>query len=450
MRNHVAYSISILCLIGLTLYITCQFLANRWTRQTETLMTYPEIQLETKSTDWPQWHGPSRDNRSKETGLLKTWPKPGPRLIWKANGLGQGWSSPSIAYAHIFVTGTEEKKEFLACLDLNGHLKWKVFYGSAFKRYPGARATPTVDNGCVYVISGSGEVACIDIKKEMIKWKLDGFAIFQGKRHHFGTAESPLVFNNKVFYTPCGAQTTVVALNKYTGQTVWQSPSIGDQTGYVSPILIRHGTRDIFLTVTGMHIVAIDPNTGDIDWTYPYVLNHMTRKSVKPLIQNAVSPLYYNGQIYVTSGYNHVGVALQLSEDGRNVSLLWENQTLDCHHGGVILHDGHIYGSSWHSNFTGNWVCLDWKTGHVLYDYHWFDKGSILYADSTLYCYEEQEGHIALVKASPDSFEIISSFKITMGTGEYWAHPVICDGCLYVRRGDSLMAYDIKEKDIQE
>jgi outer membrane protein assembly factor BamB len=78
-----------------------------------------------------------------------------------------------------------------------------------------------------------------------------------------------------------------------------------------------------------MHIVAIDPNTGEIDWTYLYVRNHMTRNSAKPLIQNAVSPLYHNGQIYVTSGYNHVGEALQLSKDGRNVSLLWEDRTLD-------------------------------------------------------------------------------------------------------------------------
>ena len=446
MRKHITIILGSLCLIGLVLYLTCLLLANRWTHRTEAPTAQQEMQLEAKATDWPQWHGPSRDSRSKETGLLKTWPGSGPQLIWKADGIGQGWSSPSIAYAHIFVTGTESKREFLACLDLKGHVQWKVFYGSAFKRYPGARSTATVEDGRVYVISGRGEVACIDIPMEMIKWKLDGSTIFKGKTHGFGTAECPLVFDNKVFYTPCGDQTTVVALNKYTGQTVWQSPSIADQTAYVSPVMIRHGTRDILLTVTGMHIVAIDPSTGNIDWAYPYVRNHMTRNSIKPLIQNAISPLYYDGQIYVTSGYNHVGVALQLSEDGRSVSLLWEDRTLDCHHGGVILHNGHIYGSSWHSNFTGNWVCLDWKTGRVRYDCHWFDKGSILYADNMLYCYEEQGGHIALVKPTPDSFEIISSFQITMGTGEHWAHPIISDGCLYVRRGDSLMAYDVKQR----
>jgi len=446
MHKYTASILGILCVIGLLLYAASLLLVNWWTRQTEAPGAHQEMRLEARPTDWPQWHGPSRDNRSSETGLLQSWPDSGPQLLWKADGLGRGWSSPSIRYARIFVTGADDMREFLACLDLAGNAEWKVFYGSAFKRYPGARSTPTVEDGCVYVISGSGEVACIDIKKEMIKWKLDGFTVFQGRNHHFGTAESPLIFNDKVFYTPCGDRTTVVALNKHTGQTVWQSPSLNDQTGYASPIMIRHGTRDALLTVTGMHIVAIDPDTGDFDWTYPYVRGHMTRRSTKPLIQNAVSPLHHDGQIYVTSGYDHVGVALQLSEDGRGVSLLWEDRTLDNHHGGVILHDGRIYGSSWHSNFTGNWVCLDWRTGRVLYDCHWHDKGSILYADGMLYCYEEQEGHFALARPSPESFEVVSTFQLTMGTGEHWAHPVISDGRLYVRRGGSLMAYDIEQR----
>jgi len=446
MRNRAVLSLGVLCLVGLALYKTSMLLVDQWVWRTEPPAIQQEEQLAVNAEEWPQWHGANRDNRCTETGLLRVWPPRGPRLIWNCDGLGQGWSSPTIAGGRVYVTGTENGKEFLTCLDLKGQLKWKVSYGSAFRRYPGARSTPTFDGGNIYVISGSGEVVCISARQAMIKWKLDGFTIFQGKRHHFGTAESPLVFDGKVFYTPCGHLTTMVALSKQTGQVVWQSPSLNDQTGYVSPVMIRHGERDILLTVTGMSIVALDPNTGAMDWTYPYVLEHQTRRSVKPLIQNAVSPLYCDGQIYVTSGYNHVGVALQLSEDGTRVSLLWEDRNLDCHHGGVILHDGYIYGSSWHSNFTGNWVCLDWKTGRVSYDCHWFDKGSILYADSMLYCYEEQGGHIALVRPTPDSFEIISSFQVTMGTGEHWAHPVICDGCLYVRHGDSLMAYDIKQR----
>ena len=109
------------------------------------------------------------------------------------------------------------------------------------------------------------------------------------------------------------------------------------------------------------------------------------------------------------------------------------------------MHNGFIYGSSWHSNLKGGWVCLDWRTGRVMYDHIWHNKGSILYADEMLYCYEEKKGHIALVRPIPKAFDIVSSFQIKKGSGEHWAHPVICDGRLYIRRGDSLMAYDVKD-----
>src|SRR5690349_7879203 len=52
--------------------------------------------------DWPQWQGPDRTAISKETGLLKEWPKEGPPLAWKITGLGAGYSGPSIAAGRIF------------------------------------------------------------------------------------------------------------------------------------------------------------------------------------------------------------------------------------------------------------------------------------------------------------------------------------------------------------
>lgn len=396
--------------------------------------------------EWPQFHGPNRDNCLTETGLLKSWPRNGPELLWKYQGVGKGWSSPSLAGGYIFITGVEDEREFLNCLSLSGALKWKVYYGSASKIYSGARSSPTIDDGYAYVISGTGEVVCIDLKKRLIEWKINGYKLFEGKSHNFGIAESPLVFDGKVFYTPCGKKTTLVAFDKKTGGVVWKSESIDDQSAYVSPIIIRRGTQDIIVTLTGMNIIGVEPKSGELLWKYPYVEKHKTKDKINTLIQHAVMPVYKDGQLYVTSGYDHPGIALKLSEDGRQVSLIWEDRTLDCHHGGVILHEGYIYGSSWHNNLNGNWVCLDWKTGQVMYNQKWIGKGSILYADQMLYCYEEREGNIALVNPSPKGFEIISSFQITEGTGEHWAHPVICDGRLYIRRGDFLFVYDIKQK----
>ncbi len=437
--------IAVIIFVSLLLYKGSLFLVDKLFLPAENT----DSQEESKTTmefEWPQFHGPNRDNRSIETGLLKSWPDKGPKLLWKYNGLGKGWSSPSIAAGLIFITGTEDEKEFLSCLNLDGTFQWKVFYGTASKMYPGSRSSPTFNDGYVYIISGTGEVVCIDVRKQMIEWKINGYRLFNGDCHHFGTAESPLVFDNKVFYTPCGKRTTMVAFDKHTGEIVWESESLDDLSAYVSPIIINQERQTIIVTVTGMYIIGVDPKTGEFLWKYPYVENHKTKAKINTLIQNAITPIYHDEQLYVTSGYDHVGIALKLSEQGRKINLLWEDNTLDCHHGGVILHDGYIYGSNWHNNLNGNWICLDWKTGQVMYDHKWFGKGSILYADGMLYCYEERQGNIALVKPVPEGFEIVSSFQIKEGTGEHWAHPVICNGCLYIRRGDSLMAYDIKKK----
>jgi len=397
--------------------------------------------------EWPQWQGLIRDSRSPETKLLQNWPQQGPKLIWKCDNLGQGWSSPTIADGYIYVTGTEKKKEFMVCLDLAGQFKWKVIYGLAAKSYSGARSTPTYDEGNAYVISGIGEVVCVDTRKSMITWKLKAYEIFHGECGNFGIAESPLIVDDKLIYTPCGKQTTMVALDKTTGGTVWKSQSINDISAYVSPTIIKRGSQNIILTVTGSYIVGVNPDTGEILWKYLYLKNDDKRKNLRgTLMANAITPLYHEGQIYVTSGYNHGGVALKLSEDGQSAQVVWENKILDCHHGGVVYHDGYIYGSSWNGNVDGNWVCLDWQTGRVMYDHHWFGKGSIIYADDMLYCYEEEKGHLALVKAIPEKFDIISSFQVSTVKGENWSHPVICDGRLYMRYGDVLLAYDVKQK----
>jgi len=150
--------------------------------------------------------------------------------------------------------------------------------------------------------------------------------------------------------------------------------------------------------------------------------------------------------LYITGGYNHVGIMFKLSEDASSVEKTWTDTTLDCHHGGVVLVDGNIYGSNWFDNSRGNWCSVDWKTGKMNYEKNWFTKGSIIYADGMLYCYEEKNGNFGLVKPDPQQFEVISSFKVPMGKGPHWAHPSIRDGMLYVRHGDVLMAFDIRGK----
>lgn len=392
-----------------------------------------------QSADWTQWRGLNRNGISDETGLLKEWTAEGPKLLWSIEGIGAGFSSPSISNGAIYVTGMKDNKEFLTCTDLSGKIKWSVEYGKAFTAsFPEARTTPTIDGDFVYVISGSGEIVCFDAASGNIKWSVEAFKIFEGRYGAWGIAESPLIVDDKIIYTPCGDKTTVVAFNKNTGDTVWASESLNDQSGYVSPILANIGERKQIITVTGRYVIGVDASNGNIDWK-------VDNKDISsPGDINCVSPIYYDKGVFVTSGYNDAGALIKLSDDGKNASVAWVNNDLDTHHGGVVLVDGYIYGSNWINNERGNWLCLDWNSGKTMYETKWNNKGSIISADGMLYCYEEQKGTLGLAKASPDGFNVVSSLKIALGQGAHWAHPVISNGILYMRHGDALMAYDIK------
>ena len=190
------------------------------------------------------------------------------------------------------------------------------------------------------------------------------------------------------------------------------------------------------------HIFAVDASNGEILWKVAHA------KPPKPdweLIK-CVTPLYHNGMVYVTGGYDAGGMMIKIAEDGKNAKVAWTDNVLDVHHGGAVLVDGYIYGSNWLNNSDGNWCCIEWNTGKKMWEEHWNCKGSVIAAEGMLYIYDEKKGNVGLVKVNPGKFDLVSSFKVDKGnSGPFWAHPVIHNGILYVRHGDKLMAYRIKE-----
>jgi outer membrane protein assembly factor BamB len=296
------------------------------------------------------------------------------------------------------------------------------------------------------LIDGRGKIVCIDGKNGREKWAVNAYKKFEGVYDEWEIAESLLVVDDKVIYTPGGYKTTMVALNKHTGETIWTTASLRDSTAYVSPLLIRRGGRQIIVNVTSNYLVGVDAADGVMLWNYKYSSIDPPQWHPRAPIINCNTPLYHQGRIFVTSGYDHLGAMFSLSGDGLRIEFVWKAPALDTHVGGVVLVNGYIFGSNWISNSKGNWVCLDWETGKVMYEKEWQTKGSIISAENRLYCYDERRGNVALVRAVPDDFDIVSSFRITQGKGPHWAHPIIDDGVLYLRHGDVLMAYDIRDK----
>lgn len=408
----------------------------------------PFIQ-EAVSQDIVEWRGLNRSGIYAENGLLTEWPAEGPKLLWATENLPKGYSSACVTDKGIFVTGIIDSMDVMVALNANGEVKWTTPYG----RYWGAsfqdsRSTPTYENNKLYVTSGYSDVACIDATTGKIIWQVKGKEQFGGTYGEWGHAESLLINGNHLYFTPGGPKTTMVAMDKNTGKTVWMSETLNDNPAYVSPILIEQNGKKQIIGLTEMYIFGINPEDGKIHWKENYFeLQSEECKKVwgdAPKI-NTITPIYKDGFVYVSQGYNHVGAKFQLAGDLSKVTLVWTDSVLDCHHGGVVLMNDYLYGSNWLNNGNGNWCCIDWKTGKKMYEQAWNCKGSIIATEGLLYCYDEKRGFIGLVRPNPEKFDLISSFKVPKGTGPHWAHPVIDNGVLYIRHGEALMAYNIKK-----
>lgn len=386
---------------------------------------------------WPRFHGPDGRNLSPDTGLLQEWPEAGPRLLWTAEGLGHGYSSVAIADGLIFTDGNVDEKTTITALDLKGQIKWQKPNGKAWTGdVAGTRGTPTYDAGRIYHESPVGELVCLDAKTGERVWGLNILREFQGENIEWALAESVLIDGDRVICCPGGKEGAVVALDKNTGKTVWASKSAGAPASYASPMLAEQDGLRMVLTMNSKALIGV--NADDGDWLFEYP--HKTAYNV-----NAFSPLYHDGYIYFSTGYGAGSVQLKVTVEGRKarVEKAWTSKALDNHHGGVLLLDGYLYGSS----HNGPWACLDWKNGETKWKERGVGKGSLTWADRMLYCYSE-DLRMGLVRPSPEKLQVVSQFRVPSGgEGKSWAHPVVCGGRLYLRHSDKLYAYDVNGTD---
>ena len=391
--------------------------------------------------DSPQFRGPNRDGCFDEHDLLKTWPENGPPQAWVFKGLGKGYSSVSVAGGKVYLTGMDETGAgALFILDeQTGKLDRKIPYGKETqeKQAPGTRATPTIDGDRAYLISGLGVVCCIDLAKGEKKWDVDLVQRFAAEKGTWDFAESILIDGNRAICTPGGEKAVLAALDKMTGETLWTTTGLSDRTSYCAPTIIMHGGRRILLTGTAKYILGADADTGTLLWSFEHKA---------PWGIHGVTPVYDGSSLVYYSSENRAGIpgggALELSADGSSVTSKWTDTNLDCLHHGVVLIDGYLYGTGSKNAYL---MCIKMATGELAWQTKDIGQGVVICADGLLYVYEGPDtGVVALVKPVPTGFQSLGRFKITEGTAQHWAHPVVANGRLYIRHGDALVAYDVK------
>ena len=398
---------------------------------------------------WPQWRGPNRDGKSHDTGLLKSWPAEGPKLLWKVTRVGQGWSNVSIGGGLIYTTGRKQagnpaeipetktddarpgKRLFMLAIDMEGKVKWDRDIGEAFTGhhvYQGARATPTYDNGNLYLVTGLGLLGCYDAKTGDAKWTRD-LREFRAERPRWAYTESLLIIGDKLIITP-GGRNFMAAVNKTTGKTVWKSgPFSGAH--YTSPIYVVYKGVPMIINGAGKGIAGVHAKTGKILWTNDFASGNMA---------NVPTPAYSDGYVFWSVGYGKGGICLKLSVDGQKVTATeaWRTEEIRTQYGGYVILGDYIYGNNMYK-----WSCLELKTGKKIWGAEGVRKGSISYADGMLYLYGIDKGQMALAPATPKGLEFTGNFNVA-GMGSSRAPPVIAGGRMYLRYDENLYCFDVK------
>ena len=271
-----------------------------------------------------------------------------------------------------------------------------------------------------------------------MRWRKSFRADFGGAPGEWGYAESPLVDGDRVVASPGGAQATVVALDKKTGEVVWKTAVPGgDAAAYASIVPADLAGARQYVQFLAKGVVGLDPGTGKFLWRFD-------KTGSGPA--NMTTPAVHDGYVYTGGGLTGGG-AVRVTADpaaagGFRVEQAYFEKKLPQGSGGVLRVGDHLYGT------IGNALaCIELRTGKVAWQDRSVGPASFCYADGRLYALGE-DGEVALVDPTPEAYRERGRFTLpdrpARKNEKAWAHPVIADGRLYLRDLGSVWCYDLK------
>jgi outer membrane protein assembly factor BamB len=401
-------------------------------------LPFPAVRAaEPAVSDWPQFRGPHRDAHSPDTGLLAEWPANGPPLVWKAPGVGGGYSSVALGAGKVYTMGNKGDSSFVVALDAqNGKVLWSQKVGKAGGNLG---CTPTVDGDRVYALGQDGDLVCLDAADGTVRWRKNLKKDFGGRCGGWNYTESPLVDGDRLVCTPGAKDATLVALDKNTGALVWKcaAPLAETTAGYSSVVIAEVGGIRQYVQLLSGGVIGVAAKDGRFLWKY----EKLGRNTA-----NIPTPIVLGNRVFCSAGYGKGGALLQLvpAADGITAREVWFNRALTNKHGGLVVVGDYVYGDQ---DDRGAPFCANLKTGKIV----WQRKGggtghgsaSVAYADGRLYV-RYDNGVTALVEASPAGYREDGAFPIPKHEGPSWAHPVVAGGRLYLREGNAVYCYDVK------
>jgi outer membrane protein assembly factor BamB len=397
------------------------------------------------ATDFPQWRGPQRDGISHETGLLPSWPKEGPKMLWQIKTVGSGYSTPSVVGEHLYLLGNEGmENEYVQALSVkDGKRIWSTRLGKVGNpdqqpAFAADRSTPTVEKDVLYALGSDGDLACLDLKDGKARWQKNLKTDFGGKAGVWAYSESPLIDGDKIICTPGGNDATIVALDKKNGNTTWKcSVPGGSEAAYASAIIVEADGVRQYVQLLQKGLVGVDAKTGKLLWHYG--------KPVSRFNANIPTPVAYKGYVYSAAAGTGGGVVkLKLSDGKADAEQVYFEAKLPTAIGGSVQVGDFLYGTT-----AQALQCIEFTTGKVKWDDRAIGAAAICYAEGRLYLHGEN-GDVALVEATPEGYHEKGRFtppdqpKRISNMEKAWAYPVVANGRLYIRDQDRLWAYEIR------
>jgi outer membrane protein assembly factor BamB len=378
----------------------------------------------TARADWPNFRGPNHDGISEEKGFKTQWTGSIP-LRWE-KAIGSAFSSLACVGDKVYTCGTQADKQVTFCLNADtGDVVWQRPIEEAFPDSSGGdgtRATPTLDDGRVYILGARGTLLCLDAAggeevwkthlKDMPKWGFSGSVLIEG---------------NLAIATAGSSEGALVAFDKKTGKVAWRCGS--DIAGYATPYPFTFQGKRYITGFTGVSAVIADAATGRLMWQTPW----KTAWNV-----NASSPIFHDGYLFLSSGYDTGCELFKLRVAGEELEAesVWKSDVLLNKFQSCILYEGNLYASDQKAL-----VCVDFLTGKELWRKRRIKHGTLILADGHLILLT-QEGRLQIAKVSPAGFEPQPAVDILKG--RCWTVPVLHRGRLYARNLERLVCLDLK------
>jgi outer membrane protein assembly factor BamB len=379
-----------------------------------------------------QFGGPKRNGIYPETGLMNVWPEEGLDLQHTITGIGDGFGSPTVTEDGIFIAGMIDSIGYIFHFDPNHELKWKAEVGREFTyKYVGSRGTPTIDGNRLYYVASLGDAVCLDIRTGKKIWEINIFKRFNGDLIKWGYTESPLIYGEKIFFTPGGEGANFVAMNKINGELIWASDIDSTFNTYCSPVIVNHNNQDLILLNTSYCILLIHPENGEVIVKHPLTNTHYN---------HALPPIYTEGKLFYSSGYGEGATLFKIVDGETEMDTIYTNKDFDCKLSGMIVYEGTVFGVSDRQKI---WMGVDMDSGETVFTSRELKPGSFIMADNKFYMFSDR-GEVALAEPGKNGFNIKSRFQIPAGSVPLaFAHPVIYNDILYIRYNDNLWLYNV-------